>query len=357
MVHDCAQPFCEIVPPHILVRIAEEGDDDERRAALDTLATSAAIRARRGLLDRLVAESVITDEQVAQLFAAPAEPNTVYDMQHGTDDLPGERRRGRDDPESDDDAVNAAFDGADTTYDFYKTVFDRDSLDGRGFALVSSVHFGTNFTNAFWNRSQMVYGDGSSPAIARVLTALDVVAHELTHGVTQFTARLEYVTQSGALNESFSDVFASMVKQYKNGETADGADWLIGEGFFGPNHPGTALRSLKAPGQASDHDDQPAKMSDYIDLPPDNLPGHDNGGVHINSGIPNHAFYLAATAIGGNSWEKVGRVWYQTLTDRLERTSQFEDAANATLEVAEELFGTGAEHDAIGNAWREVEVL
>jgi Zn-dependent metalloprotease len=184
------------------------------------------------------------------------------------------------------------------------------------------------------------------------------MAHELTHGVTQFTAGLRYRAQSGALNESFSDVFGSLVKQRSLGQAADQADWLIGEGILGPQLPGDALRSLKAPGTAFQFDNQPAHMDQYVQLPDDGDPRHDHGGVHINSGIPNHAFFLAATAIGGNAWEIAGSVWYTTLTTRLDENSDFQAAADATARVAGELFGAGgAEQQAVQAAWQQVGIV
>jgi len=181
------------------------------------------------------------------------------------------------------------------------------------------------------------------------------MAHELTHGVTQFTAGLRYSSQSGALNESFSDVFGSLVKQRSLGQTADQADWLVGEGIMGPQLPGVALRSLKAPGTVFKYDNQPAHMDHYVQLPDDGDPNHDNGGVHINSGIPNHAFFLAATALGGNAWEKAGKIWYTTLTTRLSENSDFQAAADATAAGSGDLFGTaGAEEQAVRAAWQQV---
>ncbi|HEX8068054.1 MAG TPA: M4 family metallopeptidase [Thermoleophilaceae bacterium] len=351
---------CSIAPPHILARFAEEGDEDERRAALKTIVASGSIRSRRGVVTQVVRNLDAATRGLAFLRPPAGESRTVFDVQHGTSaELPGQRVRGDGDAESDDPAVNQAYDGSGDTYDYYREVHERDSVDGNGLELVSTVHFGNAFDNAFWNGTQMVYGDGSGQLFrAGSLTeSLDVIAHELTHGVTQFTAGLEYRTQSGALNESFSDVFGSLVKQWKGKETADQADWLIGEGIFAGRLEGQSLRSLKSPGDANDFDNQPARMSDFVELPDDNDPANDNGGVHINSGIPNHAFFLVATALGGHAWEKAGRIWYGALTARLQPDSDFAACAEATLSVAEELFGTGAEHDAVGNAWREVGVL
>ena len=164
----------------------------------------------------------------------------------------------------------------------------------------------------------MVFGDGDSEIFEDFTRSADVIAHELTHGVTQHTANLPYAYQSGALNESISDVFGSMVKQYINNETADQADWLIGAGIFHESVGASALRSMKAPGTAYKNtiigsDRQPDHMSKYQNL--QNTEDDDYGGVHINSGIPNKAFYLAATGLGGYSWEVAGKIWYDALTD------------------------------------------
>jgi Zn-dependent metalloprotease len=180
-----------------------------------------------------------------------------------------------------------------------------------------------------------------------------VIGHELTHGVTEDTLGLRYIGQSGALNESISDVFGSLVKQFVLGQTAGQADWLIGAGILGPALSGVALRSMKAPGTAFDGDIQPAKMGDYVRT------ASDNGGVHINSGIPNHAFYLAATAIGGCAWDGAGRIWYETMCRRtVGPNTQFRSFASATVESAERLFGPDSTQSrAVAQAWMAVGVL
>jgi Zn-dependent metalloprotease len=220
------------------------------------------------------------------------------------------------------------------------------------------VHYQKGYDNAFWNGQQMVYGDGDEdlpPAqrlFNRFTISIDIIGHELTHGVTQYEAKLAYLNQPGALNESMSDVFGVLVKQYQLGQTAAQADWLVGQGLFTSNVNGVALRSMKAPGTAYDDpvlgkDPQPAHMRDYVNTI------EDNGGVHINSGIPNHAFYVTATEIGGNAWEKAGRVWYVTLRDKLSITSNFQAAANLTYQTAGELFGAGSlEHGPSATAGR-----
>jgi Zn-dependent metalloprotease len=349
---------CFIAPPNLLARLAESDSAERRDAAVRTIAASASIRTQRSLVGQVMRD---LDVNVAALkFIAPpaGERRTVYDVEHGgRGSLPGRRVRGEGDPPSDDVAVNEAYDGADNVYDFYKDVLGRDSIDGQGLELVSSVHYGVGFDNAFWNGAQMVYGDGSGQLFVEggLTKAIDVIGHEMTHGVTQHTAGLRYGSQPGALNESVSDVFGALVKQYTLGQAAEQADWLIGEGTLVPQL-GKALRSMKEPGTAYDGDPQPAHMSDYVELPDDNDPKNDNGGVHINSGIPNRAFYLAATAMAGNAWEGAGRIWYAALTEGLQSESDFNAAATATVEAAGQLFDTAAE-DAVRKAWQEVGVL
>ena len=194
-----------------------------------------------------------------------------------------------------------------------------------------------------------MYGDGDGVLFRRFTVSIDIIGHELTHGVTEAEAGLDYQDQPGALNESFSDVFGSLVKQYHLGQTAAQADWLIGAGLFARGVKGEGLRSMKAPGTAYDDprigkDEQPAHMKDYVET------HEDSGGVHINSGIANRAFYLAATAIGGQAWRKAGRIWYLTLRDRLRHDSDFAAAARATAEDS-------AEAAAVREAWQTVGVI
>jgi Zn-dependent metalloprotease len=360
-MHRCGSPreCCFIAPPYLLAEIAEEGSPEEREAAVRTLAASAEIQASRAMIAELVRERGV---DIADLLdAARAKNRSVHDVDHGgRTNLPGRLVRSEGDPATGDDAVNDAYDGAEATYNFYKEAFGRDSIDGSGLKLISCVHYSNNFDNAFWDGGEMVYGDGSGQLfVSGSLTkAIDVIGHELTHGITQFTAGLEYHVQSGALNESFSDVFGSLVKQYSRKQTAKEADWLIGEGIMGPALGGKALRSMSNPGTAYKGDRQPAHMDDYKNLPDDGDPKNDNGGVHINSGIPNRAFYLTATAIGGNAWEAPGKIWYQTLTTRLKPKSNFREAAEATVEEAGKQFGSGGkEEKAVQQAWKEVGVL
>jgi len=340
-----------ITPPHILRQIAQNGTPAQRAVALRTITTSDQIRALRRTMTELA--------PFMPVIAAPGKHRTVYDAREGSL-LPGVVARLEDDPPTSDAATNEAFEGAGATYDLYYNVYGRHSIDNNGMRLDSSVHYLKGYDNAFWNGEQMVYGDGDEdlPAAERLFNrftiAEDVIGHELTHGVTQFEANLAYWDQPGALNETFSDVFGILVKQYRRQQTAADADWIIGAGLFTANVNGLGLRSMKAPGTAySDPvlgtDPQPAHLKDYVRVV------EDNGGVHINSGITNHAFYVTAAELGGFAWEKAGRIWYKCLVDQLQERSDFQDAANLTHQVAGELFGDGSlEQKAVKVGWAEV---
>jgi Zn-dependent metalloprotease len=258
-----------------------------------------------------------------------------------------------------DRAVNQAYDNVGITLDFFSTVFGRDSLDGAGMDVIASVHFGRDFPNAMWNGSQMLFGDGDGVNIRGFTQSLDIVAHELTHAVTQHAipgglgvvrkgGKPDLAGQAGALNESISDVFASLVKQWHGKQDVKKANWLLGEGILAPAL-GHAVRSLKEPGNPArtyEADHQVAHMSQYVE----------GGDVHANSGIPNHAFYLAATAIGGHAWDRAGRIWYEAVS-RLHAKSSFADAAQATAGVAGRLFGAASpEQHAVRAAWQKVGV-
>lgn len=339
---------CTIVPPHILERVARDATDPDLRAmARRTLVLSAAQRVER---------------RSAPLGPAPAPledfvPNrTINDAEHH-EDLPGKKVRAEGGDATGDQTVDRAYEWLGVTFDFYEAANRRNSIDGAGLPMISTVHYGKDYDNAFWNGEQMVYGDGDGQLFTDFTYPLDVTGHELTHGVTQYTAALEYFGQSGALNESVSDVFGSLIKQWHLGQTADQADWLIGQGLLAEGVHGVALRSMKEPGTAYDDpqlgkDPQPGNMDHYVDT------YQDNGGVHINSGIPNHAFYLASAAIGGHAWEKAGRIWYVTLTGgKLKSDADFTAFAAATIATATELYGAGgAETTAVRDAWTGVGV-
>ncbi|MDP9027796.1 MAG: M4 family metallopeptidase, partial [Actinomycetota bacterium] len=293
------------------------------------------------------------DSLVAEL--SPAPNRTISDAK-STETLPGVQVRAEGDPAVNDVAVNEAYDGLGATFALYLDVFGRDSIDGKGLPLDGSVHYGTKYDNAFWNGERMVFGDGDGQIFGRFTSSFTVIGHELTHGVTQYTAGLAYHDQPGALNESISDVFGSLVEQYAKKQTAATASWLIGAGLFTKNVKGVALRSMKAPGTAYDDpqlgkDPQPADFAHYVNTT------DDEGGVHLNSGIPNRAFYLVAHRLGGYAWEKAGRIWYDTLLSGLNPTTDFAGFATATVTAAAKRYGgSSAEVAAVRAGWSGVGV-
>lgn len=341
--HVC--PICCIVPPHMMKEVIKNGNDEQRAWAFQTLTASEQFRGRREAIGTLN-------------LATPAgtKRRTVYDARNGNS-LPGTIARNEGDPAGTDVAVNEAYDGAGATYDLYADIFERNSIDDRGLRLDSTVHYGQKYDNAFWNGNQMVYGDGDGELFERFTKAIDVIGHELTHGVTQYEAGLIYYGEPGALNESMSDVFGILVRQRVLNQTAAESDWIIGAGLFAPSVNGVGIRSMKDPGTAYDDpvlgkDPQPAHYRDLY------KGTSDNAGVHINSGIPNRAFYLTAVELGGYAWEKAGRIWYIALRDRLRSRANFKRAANTLLEVAGELYGANSpEQQAVRKAWTGVGVL
>ncbi|MFE6283554.1 M4 family metallopeptidase [Streptomyces sp. NPDC057877] len=344
--------FCTIIPPHVLDKLAQAEDPALAGPARRTLQRDAYERTQRRLTTVLGAPAVPAPEGRAE---AGTPHRTIYDAQRRTG-LPGKKVRGEGDAPGKDATVNRAYAGLGATFELLTKAYGRDSIDGSGLPLDATVHYDEDYNNAFWNGEQMVFGDGDGEIFLDFTIAIDVIGHELAHGVTQYTANLTYFGQPGALNESVSDVFGALIKQYTLGQTAEEADWLIGAGLLAPRVTGEALRSMKAPGTAYDDDvlgkdPQPATMDDYVRT------GRDNGGVHINSGIPNHAFYLAATALGGNAWEKAGQVWYDVLTGgELKEDALFTDFATLTVRAARARYGAGAELDAVTKAWEQVGV-
>ncbi|MFI0778159.1 M4 family metallopeptidase [Streptomyces sp. NPDC021212] len=340
--------FCTIVPPHVLDKLSQAEDSALADPARRTLERDALERTRRRI-------TTVRGIAAPTPEGTPSDrpKRTIYDSQH-QDTLPGKKVRGEGDTATSDESVTRAYNGLGATFELFLKVYGRHSIDDAGLALDASVHYSQDYNNAFWNGEQMVFGDGDGEVFLDFTIPIDVMAHELTHGVTQYTANLDYFGQSGALNESMSDVFGSLVKQHALGQSAEEADWLIGAGLLAERVTGVALRSMKAPGTAYDDDvlgkdPQPATMDDYVRT------SRDNGGVHINSGIPNHAFYLAATALGGNAWEKAGRIWYDVLTGgELSQDAQFDDFARLTVAAAQARYGEGEERDAVRGAWEGV---
>jgi len=342
-----------ILPPDILERVILQGTPEQREKALRTLSTDNALRSIR-------AQNAV----IRATGGTPLDPHvaeggtplrTIFDCAHTQDPARAKIVRNEGDGPTGDASTDEAYDGLGDTYKLYWDVYQRDSIDDRGLPLKGYVHYGDGYDNAFWDGQEMIFGDGDGELFNRFTVSVDIVGHELTHGVTENEAQLAYYQQSGALNESISDVFGSLVKQYALGQKADDADWLIGAGLIA-GYPSQALRSMKAPGTAYDNpklgkDRQPGTMSGYVRTT------SDNGGVHTNSGIPNHAFYLVSTNIGGNAWELAGRIWYETLRDpRLKPTAQFKTFARLTLRAVQRLgYAQGSpEFQAVQDAWGQV---
>lgn len=319
--HKC---HCTFIPPYILDSLSRAGNENAR------------LSVQPGLMSRAARSTqTLSTPATQQLTTTGNESRLVYDCQQQWT-LQVSLARSEGDPVSADNAVNEAYDSTGLVRTYYKNVLNRHSIDNLGLDIISNVHYGVNYLNAFWDGSQMVFGDGDGIIFVNFASSIEVVGHELTHGVTQYTAQLVYDSQPGALSEHFSDVFGCVIEQYAKGQTAHDADWLVGDEIMGPTLYGEALRSMKAPGTAYDNslmgrDPQPNHMSGYY------TGNADNHGVHINSGVPNRAFYLVATDIGT---DKAGLIWYTAL-QKLWPTVQFSDAAQVLAQAARDLTKAG----------------
>jgi Zn-dependent metalloprotease len=335
-----------ILPPDVLDSLARSADEAIRTAALDTLRFDQLFRLTRAEMASRMGGRMARPITFGRIGGTPQ--RTIYDQQHSTNQNPGKVARAEGQKLVKDVAVNQAYDGLGFTYNFYWTTFQRDSIDGQALPMLGMVHYGRNYDNAFWdNVRHMFFGDGDGQILTQTTAGIDVIGHELTHGVTQHEANLTYSGQSGALNESVSDVFGIQVKQYALKQDVTQSDWLIGADIVGPALK-PALRSMKAPGTANPHDSQPADMDHYV-------PG---GDVHVNSGIPNRAFYVVATTLGGHAWDAAGRIWYDTLTDPgLAPGSTFNDFAKMSLNYAQRTYGaTSKQALAVKAGWDAVKV-
>jgi Zn-dependent metalloprotease len=342
----CHNPMHCILSPTVLHKLARSDDQSLRESALATLELDHKFRLARA---ESAARRGGRTAQPVTFSRVGGQPNrTIYDQQHGSVQSPGKVVRREGQRPSSDTAVNQAYDGLGATYNYYWSNFQRDSIDGQGLPLLGLVHYSTDYDNAFWdNAGHMFFGDGDGRMLTETTAGIDVIGHELTHGVTQHEANLVYSGQSGALNESISDVFGIQVKQLALGQTVAQSDWLIGADIVGPElRP--ALRSMKQPGSANPHDEQPPDMDGYVD----------GGDVHINSGIPNRAFAVIATTLGGHSWDAAGPIWYATLSDpQLTSNASFSDFARLTVVQAQRRYGeTSKEVDAVRGGWETVKV-
>lgn len=351
-VHRQYACVCCALPRKLLNHLADAADDDEHRKLLkEQVRHTSGLRGRRA-------------EQTRHRPEAPKGQHIlhrqVFDAQ-GQTFLPGSLLRDEDDPPTRDKDANEAYENIGVALQFFKAVFGRDSADGRGMRIDVSVHYGFKFANAMWTGQQMIVGDGDGRYVSGLGKSLGLIAHEFCHGVVQSIVRggLGVIQmhgqpptlkgEAGALNESFADVFASMVKQWHAGEPSDQADWLIGEDVLAP-HVGKAVRSLKDPGNKKLTWPQDDQIKDYRRYGV-------TAEAHTASGIGNHAFYLAAQALGGHSWEQLGPIWLKGF-DRLYPRATYLDAAHATMGVAGTLHGKGSKpYLAVKDAWRAVHVL
>lgn len=349
-----APAFCGIVPPYLLQALATSGDPQVEALARETLRIDQLRYEQHAREHTLRAGGAATSRR-ANRATTDAPNRVIHDAEHGTT-LPGTKVRAEGEPATNDVAATEAYDGLGATWELWHAAYARNSLDDKGLGLIASVHYSQNYDNAFWDGSQMVFGDGDGQVFLGFTRSLDVIGHELAHGVTQYTSGLNYQDQAGALNEHVSDVFGILVKQRALGQSAEQSDWIIGAELLAPGIKGVGLRSMKAPGTAYDDprlgkDPQPGHMDDFV------VTDDDNGGVHINSGIPNRAFQLVATALGGNAWEVAGAIWYAAVTGDIKADCDFTAFAALTEAAAVAAHGDDSpEVEAVRSAWAEVGV-
>lgn len=337
---------CQVLPPPLLHEVARRGDEGQREAALRTLATSETLRLLR-------ATALPPPRRTLVAGLVPTGPRrSISDTQHGTS-LPGLLVRGEGGPPTGDVAADEAYDHLGTCHAFLDGTLGRASLDDEGRTLDATVHFDVDYDNAFFDGERMVFGDGDGRLFGRFTAALDVVAHELGHGVTADEAGLVYAGESGALNEHVSDVLGVTTAQWAAGAADPAlADWTIGAPLLLPGVAGRALRDMAAPGTAYDDpvlgvDPQVGHVDDFV------VTTADNGGVHLNSGIPNRAFVVACRALGAPSWQGLGPVWYDALRDpAVGHRTRFTGFASATGRAA----GRRGQEvvDAVGAGWAAV---
>ena len=334
---DTSRDTCTFIPPWLAERVAGPG-----QVAVDQALRGRRVRAAPDLRSA-------SYERAEAPEAADGGDWLVHDAGGGAA-LPGTPARVTGEPATGDVAVDEAAAGVEATLAMFAEVLGRRSYDDAGTRVDLTVHYGRDYANAFWDGAHLVFGDGDGRVFERFTKPVDVLAHELAHALTEHTAGLVYRGQPGALNESVSDVFAACLKQRLLGQDATAGDWLIGEGLFKPGVSARALRDMAAPGTAYDDaelgkDPQVGHLDDFV------VTTEDNGGVHLNSGIPNRAFQLAATAIGGSALEGAGLIWYAALTGgAVGPETDFAGFAAATVAAA------GEHADAVREAWAAVGV-
>lgn len=313
----CKKPHCHIVPPHILEALAKRGNVSCKKTLNDT---HRILAKRNATLNNLLIKERMTGDGERFIYDSQNKNQQRVELVLREGDLPVE-----------DVTANEAYETSGFVREYFRKTFDLNSIDGAGLDIISNIHYGVAYNNAFWDGDEMTYGDGDGKEFTNFASAIDVVAHELVHGATQFLANLEYRSQSGALNEHFSDVFGTIIKQKYLKQSLSEANWLIGDTVVTEQFPGIAIRSLKAPGTANDFDPQPDHMDNYY------TGSANNQGVHINSGIPNKAFYLCCLEIG---LDESAIIWFETLK-ALWRTADFNDMLDVILATAQRLQNEG----------------
>jgi Zn-dependent metalloprotease len=350
-----------IIPPYMLNKLMQSGNKKVADMAIKTNFRSNRLRNDRIYFHKASIKEKVFFGLLTEQAAKEAMQMEVFDCKQKTD-FSGATLLWSSENNQKITSVAAknVIKGGKASWDFYWQLFGRNSIDNRGMLIRQYIHYDIGMDNAYWDGRRMVYGDGDGTVFKSFTSDIDIIGHELTHGVMEYEANLDYENEAGALNESFSDIFGIMIKQRFNNQDVIKSNWLIGEKvMIGPAY---ALRSLKAPGSAYlNHpelgdDPQPATMDRYQKLP--NTAAGDWGGVHINSGIPNFAFYVAAYNMGGYAWERAGRIWYAVLTDPdLAQNSKFIDVKNLTIVHAERIFGVNSpEVKAVQKGWMEAKV-
>lgn len=338
--------ICFIVPRDVLTRLSQDSalPADVRKGLFDTAQVSHEIRNLRSQAARLTSVTVAHAGAFVDLASSPMV--TVYDCKH-TQTLPGTpvpNPEGAADP-----TAKRTFDETTNVAKFYKDLFDRNSIDNHGMTMMSSDHFGIRYNNAMWTGSQMVYGDGDDSIFIDFTNGDDVIGHELTHGVTQYSLQLAYSDEAGGLNESMSDCFGSMFRQWEKQQDVNSADWLIGYDIMGPTAKArgfTCLRDMANPAAQHCLAPQPTQYSQIT-------PGMD---PHYSSGPPNLAFCTACKTFGGRSWERIGQVWYHSLTAFGPTPNMgMKQFADRTRQVAHTMFsGDPAVAAAVDQGWKHV---
>lgn len=319
---------CGYIPPFVLENMARTGNEDARISILQDVQS----RDKRNKVNKSVDMDVLAGVLKPPDKTAGRE---IYDSQKKRKERV-KLVRGEGDPDTGDESVKNVYEYFGVVRDYFKDIMGRNSIDNLGMNIIGNVHYGENYLNAFWDGDEMMFGDGDGKIFINLDKSLDVVAHELTHGITQYTANLVYQGQPGALNEHFSDVFGTAITQHYEKQKAEDAEWLVGDEIMGPELYGEALRSMMEPGTAYDNkiigkDPQPNHMDNYY------TGSGDYYGVHINSGIPNKAFYLVSMDIGT---DKAALIWYHALQS-LYPNANFNQAVGVIVNSARILVKSG----------------